>query len=354
MAKYGRRASKKGLPPGTIIHTGEAKARPVKITVIDYDEKELQERVVGKAEQCFVFKGKKTTTWINVDGVHDTEAIAKLGECFGIHPLVLEDIANTDQRPKFEDYGKYIYVVLRMFYPDSSNAGAVKSEQVSVILGKGFVISFQEEEGDVFDPVRERIRKNKGAIRKSGPDYLLYSLLDAIVDNYFVVLEKVGEQVETIELGLASNPTEKMLRNIHSLKRETIYLRKAVWPLREVINGLIRSGSKLIQKQTATYLRDVYDHTIHVIDTVETYRDILSGMVDLYLSSVSNRLNEIMKVLTIIATIFIPLTFITGLYGMNFEFMPELVHPYGYPAALFLMFLVALVMFLYFRKKKWI
>jgi len=349
-----KRSRKAGLPPGSVVHTGEGKTGRAKITIMDYDEKEFQEKEGASVEECFSFRDTATTTWINVDGVHDTEMIRELGEHFGVHPLLVEDIASIDQRPKAEDFGKYLFVVLKMLCPDGKS-GIVRSEQVSLILGKNFVISFQEsEEGDVFDPVRARIRQDKGMIRKSGPDYLLYSLMDAIVDNYFVVLEKAGERVEVFEEELTKNPTEKMLRDIHSLKREMIMLRKSVWPLREVVNSLIRSESRLIRKHTAAYLRDVYDHTIQVIDTVETYRDILAGMVDIYLSSISNRMNEVMKVLTVIATIFIPLTFITGLYGMNFEYMPELEHPLGYPLTLGLMALVALSMLLYFRSRKWI
>ena len=250
-----------------------------------------------------------------------------------------------------EDYGDYIFIVLKMLY---TNENGINSEQISLVLGPNFVISFQETEGDVFDLIRERIRSGKGKTRELGPDFLMYGLIDAIVDNYFGILEKVGERIEYLEENLVKDPKPSILQSIHKMKREMIFLRKSVWPLREVISGLLRSESKLISKDTDIYLRDVYDHTIQVIDTVETFRDMLSGMVDLYLSSISNRMNEIMKILTIIGTIFIPLTFITGLYGMNFRFMPELEWEWGYPIALLIMVIVSVIMLVYFRRKKWL
>jgi len=258
-----------------------------------------------------------------LDGIHQLDNIEKIGEHFKIHPLVLEDIMNTGQRPKMEDFNDYLFIVLKMLsYDEEENE--TKTEQVSLILSSKFVISFQESEGDVFDPVRERIRSDRGRIRKMGVDYLAYSLIDAIVDNYFMVLEKIGEKIEDIEDELVKNPTPEVLHTIHRLKRELIFLRKSVWPLREVISRLERWESPLIDKSIDIYLRDVYDHTIQVIDALETFRDMLSGMLDIYLSSLSNRMNEVMKVLTIIATIFIPLTLISSIYEMNFKYMPEL------------------------------
>jgi magnesium transporter len=266
---------------------------------------------------------------------------------------MLEDILNTDQRPKMEDFGSYIYIVLKMFYPAEPGT-EFNTEQVSLILGPNYLISFQESEEDVFEAIRERIRNGKGRLRKLGADYLAHAVLDTIVDHYFVVLEKLGEREEDLEEVLTKNPTTRTLQAIHQLKREMIFLRKSVWPLREVISGLERAESPLIQASTGIYLRDIYDHTIQVIDNVETFRDMLSGMIDIYLSSISNRMNEIMKVLTIIATIFIPLTFIVGLYGMNFKYMPELEWPWGYPAVLLLMAAVSGFMLLYFKRKKWL
>jgi magnesium transporter len=320
---------------------------------MSYDEKQFMEKEVNTAEEAFFKEKTSKVTWLNVDGVHQPEIIEQVGKHFGLHPLVLEDIANTGQRPKIEDYDDYIFLVLRMLRFDDKGS-ETKTEQVSIIIGSDFVISFQEKEGDVFDPIRERIRNNKGRVRKMGADYLAYALIDAIVDNYFMILEKLGEAIEEVENKLVINPKAETLQIIHDLKREMIFLHKSVWPLREVIDRLERSESPLINKSTCVYLRDVYDHTIQVMDSVETFRDMLSGMLDIYLSSVSNRMNEVMKVLTVIATIFIPLTFVAGVYGMNFKFMPELGQVWGYPAILILMFTVALVMVVYFRRKKWI
>ena len=255
------------------------------------------------------------------------------GSATDFHPLVLEDILNTDQRPKMEEYGDYLYIVLKMLH-DKGKGNQIEAEQVSLVLGPNFVFSFQESGGDVFDQIRERLRTGKGRLRKMGADYLAYTLVDAIVDYYFVILEKLGERIELLEEELVAHPRTETLKEIHTLKREMIFLRKAVWPLREVISGLQRGESPLVQKTTGIYLRDVYDHTIQVIDTIETFRDMLSGVLDIYLSSVSNRLNPVMKVLTIIATVFMPLTFLAGVYGMNFKYMPELEWRWGYPVAL--------------------
>ncbi len=355
MAKLIKKRSKKaGLPPGTLVHIGEKGVGEPKVTLIDYDEANFEEREVRAPEECFPFKEKPTVTWINVEGVHQIEVIEKLGHCFGFHPLVLEDILNTDQRPKMEVYGDYIYIVLKMLYEGDGNR-PVEAEQVSLILGSNFVISFQEgKEGDVFNPVRERLRTGKGHIRKMGPDYLAYSLIDMIVDNYFLILESVGEKVELLEEELMAHPTTTTLQEIQRLKNEMIFLRRAVWPLREVVSGLGRKESPLVKETTEIYLRDVYDHTVQVMDTIEIYREMLSGMLDIYLSSVSNRLNSVMKVLTIIATIFMPLTFIAGIYGMNFKYLPELEWRWGYLAVWLVFVAVGVSMLIYFRKRKWL
>jgi magnesium transporter len=350
--KFGSK-EKVGLPPGTLVHVGEKKAEKVKITVIDYDRENFEEKEVEKIEECFTDKDKPTVTWINVDGLQEVGIIEKVGAHFGIHPLVLEDILHTGQRPKVEDLGDYIFIVLKMLYHDDQE-DEMLGEQVSLLLGQNCVISFQEREGDIFNPIRERIRNSKGRIRRAGADYLAYALVDAIVDHYFVILEKMGEKIESLEEELVTNPTPETLQIIHKLKRNLIFLRKSVWPLREVINALERGESPLITEPTGIYLRDVYDHSIQVIDTIETFRDMVSGMLDIYLSSLSNRMNEVMKVLTIIATIFIPLTFIAGIYGMNFKFMPELEWHWGYPTALIVMLLIVGSMFIYFRRKKWL
>jgi magnesium transporter len=354
-----KKTKKVGLPPGTLIHIGEIKTSSVRINFIDYDEQSFLEKQVSNIEECFPFRTTPTATWINIDGLHDVEIIEKLGKQFELHPLILEDVLHTTQRPKYEDFDKYIFVVLRMLRYNEQ-IQAVESEQVSLILGTNFVISFQERVGDVFEPIRDRLRNAKGRIRKMGPDYLAYALLDAIVDSYFVILEKVGEKIESMEEELVSDPTEKTLQHIHSMKREMISLRKSIWPLREVISGVQRSESSIIRESTEIYLRDVYDHTIQIIDTIESFRDMVSGMLDIYLSSISNKMNAVMKVLTIIATIFIPLTFIAGIYGMNFNpekspwNMPELNSYWGYPAVCLVMAVVVVIMLIYFRRKKWL
>jgi magnesium transporter len=349
-----KRSKKAGLPPGTLIHIGVQRAEAPKITVIDYDEAVFQEKELKTVEECFSYKDKPTTTWINIDGLHQKDVLEKLSDCFGLHPLVMEDIMNTDQRPKMEDYTDYLYIVLKMlYYNDEENR--ITTEQVSLIIAPHTVISFQEGlEGDVFGPLRERLRNDKGRIRKMGADYLAYSLIDAIVDSYFTIVEKLGERIELLEEELISDPDTKTLHEIHYLKREMIFLRKAVWPLRELINMLMRGESPLIHESMKIYFRDVYDHTIQVIDTVETLRDMVTGMLDIYLSSVSNRLNAVMKVLTIIATIFIPLTFIVGVYGMNFRYMPELEWRYGYPLIWFIMIAIGVTMLIFFKKRNWL
>jgi magnesium transporter len=321
--------------------------------VIDYDGEQFVEKQVDAVDECFAFKARPTVTWINVDGLHDVDVIERLGKAFELHPLILEDILSTRQRPKFEDYGKSLFVVLKMLsYNDGSQS--VESEQVSLILGAGYVLSFQERIGDVFDCVRDRIRNAKGRIRTQGADYLAYALIDAIVDSYFGILEKVGDKIELLEDELVSDPEEKTLQAIHRLKREMISLRRSIWPLRELVNGIQRSESTIITESTGVYLRDVYDHTIQIIDTIESLRDIVSGILDTYLSSISNRMNAVMKVLTIIATLFIPLTFVAGIYGMNFENMPELKWRYGYAAVWSVMLLVTVSMLVYFRRRKWL
>lgn len=345
-------SNKYGLPPGSVVHIGEKLSEEIKITVMDYDKLTVNEKEIELIEDCFDYKNKPSITWINVDGLHDVELIQKLGNCYDIHPLVLEDIVDTDQRPKMEDLDQHIFFVLKMFYIDNKT-DEIQSEQISLILGPNYVISFQEKVGDVFNSVRERIRKDKGRIRKMGSDYLVYSLIDSIIDNYFIILEKIGEKVENIEQDVVSNPEPRILQQIYNLKREMIYLRKSVWPLREVINNLIRGESKLISKSTHIYIRDLYDHAFQVIDTIETFRDVISGMLDIYMSSVSNKMNEVMKVLTIFAAIFIPLTFIVGVYGMNFQYMPELTMPWAYPAVWLVIILVGILLLVYFKHKRW-
>ena len=354
MGKVFKRASKvAGLPPGTLVHVGEKRLDRATINVFDYDEESLSEKDVPKPEDCFAFRDKPTVTWINVNGLHDVSIIEQLGTHFGLHPLVMEDILHTAQRPKVEDYDQYIYAVVKMLtYDDETRE--IGAEQVSLILGSRFVLSFQEREGDVFGPVRQRIRSAKGRIRKMGADYLLHGLLDSVVDGYFTVLEKVNERAETLQDALTTELIPTTQREIHELRRQLIFLRKSVWPLREAVGALQRGQSTLISDSTDVYLRDLYDHTIQVMETVDTLRDMCSGLLDIYLASISNRMNEIMKVLTIIASLFIPLTFIAGVYGMNFEHMPELAWRWSYPVVWVVMIGAVASMLVYFRKRGWI
>lgn len=353
MSKLFRKSKTVGLPPGTVVYTGDEKAEKVKITLIDYDEKQFLEKEIKHIDECFTFKDKTTVTWINIDGLHKTDTIEQIGKHFQVHPLLMEDVVSIGQRPKLEDFENYLFLILKMLYFNEDGV-TIEAEQLSLIVGDNFLISFQEREGDVFNPIRERIRKAKGRIRKSGADYLAYSLVDAVVDNYFIILEKLGENLEDIEDELVTEPTPETLVDIHNMKREMIFLRRSVWPLREVISSLERGESALIKKPNRIYMKDVYDHTIQVMDTIETFRDMLSGMLDIYLSSVSNRMNEVMKVLTIIATLFIPLTFIAGIYGMNFRYMPELEWRWSYPILWLVMTGISISMLFYFRRKKWL
>lgn len=353
-ARRAWRARKKvGLPPGTLVFTGEKRLDNVTIQIIDYDEDHYQITDAKSVDECLPFKDTPTVTWMNIIGLHDVSVIERLGEFFGLHSLLLEDILSTSQRPKYEDFGDYAFIVTRLPHHHADTT-EILMEQISIVLAENFVISFQEVSADPFERIRERIATGKGRIRKAGPDYLTYSLLDAIIDHHFVILESVGDSIEVLGEKAVSDPTPDTLRTIQTLKRELSDLRRSIWPLREVIGGLARGESPLVKQSTEIYLRDVYDHTIQVVETIETFRDMVAGMFDTYLSSVSNRMNEVMKVLTIIATIFIPVTFIAGIYGMNFHRMPELSKPWGYPAALIAMLAVCVTMLAYFRRKRWL
>ncbi|HOV78492.1 MAG TPA: magnesium/cobalt transporter CorA [Bacillota bacterium] len=354
MPKLAVKSSEKaGLAPGSLVFIGERKSGGARITVLEYDGDNCRKKEIKDVEECLSSKDRPAVTWINVDGVLDADMMGRLGECFGLHPLVMEDVMNTEQRPKIEDYVEYVFIVLKAL-SYNKDGGEINIEQVSMVVGPDYVISFQEREGDVFAPVVERLQNGKGRLRTMGADYLAYTLIDAVVDNYFVILEKLGERVEFLDETLVTRPSQGILRAMHDLKTKMLFLRKSVWPLREVISGLERGDSPHIKDSTRVYLKDVYDHTIQVIDTLETYRDIMTEMLDLYLSSISNRMTEVMKVLTVIATIFIPLTFITGVYGMNFRHMPELEWRWGYPAVMAAMSAIAFLMVICFRRKKWL
>ena len=354
MPRFLKKSLKKaGSSPGTLVHVGERKTDETRLALLHYDAETLMERPLEHVDEALPLLKPGATTWINVDGIHDISLMEHVGSLYGIHPLTLEDILNTTQRPKAEAFDDYLFIVIKMLHYDTEK-DLISAEQVSLILGKSVLISFQEDVGDVFDPVRERIRKGKGRIRTGGCDYLAYALIDAIVDNYFVILEKVGQRLEVMEETIDADPDAGILDEIHAVRRELIFLRKQVWPLREIISHLHKDGAPFIGEDTGPFLRDVYDHTIQTIDTIESFRDILSGMQDLYLSIISNRMNEVMKVLTIIATIFIPITFIAGVYGMNFSHMPELTWQWGYPVVWLVIIAVVVVMIVFFRRRKWL
>jgi magnesium transporter len=342
-----------GMPPGSLVYLGKKGHLPARITIIHYQDNDFVENEFDAFPECVPLDHQEGVTWINVNGISQIQNLEKMGECYHIHPLVLEDILDIEQRPKLEDYEDYLYIVLKTI-SHAAEADEIEAEQVSLILGPNYVISFHETDADLLSPIRERLRKGKGRIRKMGADYLAYTIIDLIVDNYFVELDAYSEQVEFLEDEVVIRPTPQTLREVHRFKNDMIMLRKSLWPLREVIGQLERRESALISANLTMYLKDVYDHTIIAIETVETYRDILSGMLDIYLSSISNRLNEVMKVLTIIATIFMPLTFITGIFGMNFKNLPGLEWHYGYFLTLLVMAAIAVFMLWYFRKRRWI
>lgn len=343
---------KVGLPPGTLTYVGNKKANKTKITVIDYTEDSFLENEYNNIKDCFHLRDSKSISWINIDGLYDIEIIEQLGHHFNLHPLLLEDVLNTKHRPKTEEFDDYIFLTLKMLEIDK-NQKSIINEQVSFILGKTWVISFQEQQGDIFNSIRERLKLSMGNIRKLGADYLLYRLLDTVVDNYFFVTEHFNVGIDQLEDQVLKSPQENTLHKIQKLKKELITIRKAVSPLREAVS-LLEKDNKLFKQGTKRYLRDVYEHIIQVNDSIEHLRDVLSTLTDLYHTGVSNKMNEVMKVLTIIATIFIPLTFIAGIYGMNFEIIPELKWKYGYAGVWGLMILIFIVMIIFFKRKKWL
>ena len=349
----GQAGKKAGMPPGSMVYVGSRTDEPVGVSIMDYDAEHLEEipaAGLGDIETCMA---RDSITWVNISGIHDPDLVAAVGRLFHLHPLAMEDILNTNHRPKLDDYESHLFLVLKMVMrdPDTSR---VEFEQVCLIIGPHYLISFQEREGDVFGPVRERLRKAGGRLRKSGPDYLGYALMDMIVDNYYDVLDVLEEGINSVEEEALAAPTSHTRKAIHDIRQELVFLRKAVWPLREMIAGLLRGESRLIREDTMIFLQDVYDHVIQVIDTAETHRDLLTGALDAYMSSMSLKMNEIMKVLTIMATLFIPLTFLAGVYGMNFTYMPELEWRYAYPAFWGAVVLVLLFMVVWFKNKQWL
>lgn len=341
-----------GEIPGSVVYTWDKMTAESIVQMIEYNEKEYTEKAISDFHQC-IEKHKGNVKWIDFIGVNQTNDLSEIGALFNIHALILEDIANIKQRPKYEDMEDYLFLTLKMFsYIHEEKR--LKEEQISFVLGKNYVISFQEnEDSDDFENIKDRIRKGKGRIRKMNADYLMYSIVDAIIDNYFVVLEHIEDEVEELQDELMKDPNPKTLHKIQNLKQNLIILRKSIWPVREILGALERTESDLIDDRLQAYLRDAYDHTVQIIDTIETFRDIIAGSLDIYLSSLSNKMNQVMKVLTVISTIFIPLTFIVGVYGMNFKYMPELTMKRTYPALWIIMISIAGWMLRFFRRKKW-
>ena len=346
-------ASKAGLPPGTLVYLGEQRVAESTVEVLEYGPEAIHEERLDPTADLGPFIDSDVVSWINVTGLHDTDLLQRTGERLGLHSLVLEDIAHLAQRPKLEDHGDYLFVVLQMLY-ENPQSSEVVVEQVSLVLTASCVVTFQEVEGDVFGAIRERIRASRGRIRTKGCDYLAYSLLDAVVDHYFVVLERMGDRVEQLQEDVIASSNGDHLPEIHRLRRQMVAMRRNLWPVRELVSRLEKLESELISTELAPFLRDVYEHTVQVIDSVELLREMLSSALEIYMTTVSNRMNEVMKVLTVIATIFIPLTFIAGVYGMNFEQMPELKWHFGYAAVWGVMGATVAGMLIFFRRKRWL
>jgi magnesium transporter len=346
-------ARKTGLAPGTVVYVGKKATKDLFIDVFDYNKDYLDEKKLKNIEEAFTYENKETITWININGLNHVKEIEKLGKDFELHPLILEDITNTQQRPKLEEHEEYIFVVLKMLYFDKDQK--LKFENISFIQGTNYVLSFQEADGDVFDAVRDRLRNSKGRVRGNGSDYLLYALMDAIVDNYFNLMETMGDKIEELEEDLFSEkPNKDLIHEIHGRKREILKIRRAVYPLREVVNHIDKVDPSLITEKTQLYLRDLYDHVIQVSESIDIQRELIWSLMDMHMTTISNRMNEVMKVLTIMATIFIPLTFIAGIYGMNFENIPELKFKYGYFVLWGVMVVIFLGMLYYFKRKEWL
>lgn len=345
---YGKLIKKQGLPPGSLVYTGEKEIK-TRMTFIEYNKEIFNEEIIAK---CPEFKNKDTIKWIKINGFSDIESLKAIGQCFNLHPLALEDILNTNQRPKIEDYKDYLYVVLKLIEENTDKR--ITTKQISLILEKDVLISFQDDEDKIFDIIIKRLESSESPIRLKGTDYLLYSLIDTIIDSYYFDLERLEDRIEVIEEDLIERPEPNVLNKIHQVKLDIIILRKSIWPVREILSNFGSYNYDLINRSTDYYIRDVYDHSIQAFDMLESFRDRISDMLDIYLSTTSNRLNEIVRVLTVISTIFVPLTFIVGLYGMNFRFMPEMEYQYSYPLILLVMLLIAVSMLIYFRRKKWI
>jgi magnesium transporter len=346
-----RRSQKAGLPPGALVHVGERRAEKVEITICEYSESSFEEFVTEKLEDLVAPKSESAMRWVRVEGIHNVDVLGQIGKILALHPLTVEDILNTDQRPKIEDFDDYVYIVAKMLCRSDDKLSA---EQISLIVRPSLVISFHETRSKLFLPLVNRLRAGKGRIRQMNSDYLAYAMLDTVVDNYFVILEEMGETIESLEEQATASAGKTMIRSMHEVRSELVQLRRAVWPLRDVLNILALGDSSLVSESTRVYFKDVHDHVVHAADTIEIFRETMTEMLTIYLTTVNNRLNEVMKVLTVIATIFMPLTLMAGIYGMNFEHMPELHWEWGYPSVLLLMLTIALSMLIYFRKRRWL
>lgn len=346
-------SEKSGMPPGTLVHVGNVLETETTITLFDYNKDEIIEKTIDAIDELAEYKAKETVTWVVIEGLSNVELIESIGELFNIHPLVLEDILNAHQRPRFEEAEEYLYIVLKSMSLEKEQF-SVNYEQISILLLENFVFTFKEKKDELLLPLYKRLKSNKSRLRNEGSDFVAYAVLDIIVDMNFALLDSLDLLTDAIEDELLNNPTSETLVTIQQTKRELIYIRKSVSPLRELLTAIMRSDTALIHKKTFVYFRDVYDHALHIIDEIESYRDILTGLLDIYISSVSNKMNEVMKVLTVYATIFIPLTFITGVYGMNFQYMPELAWKWAYPAIWVVFILFTLLSLVYFKKKRWI
>lgn len=344
---------KQNLPPGTVIYTGTKSTKELILEVFDYNIDHLENRRLQSIEESFTFEMEDHVTWINLNGLNHTAEIENLCKHFQIHPLTQEDLVSVRQRPKVEDFDDYMMVVVKMLYFDADHE--LTTEHLSFILGKDYLLTFQESSGDVFNPVRDRLIHSKGRVRQKGPDYLMYVLMDLIIDNYFTIIEDIGERIEKLEDQLFdSAPGDDIAESILDLKKEILRIRKAIYPVREVVNKLDKSESKLIDRKTGIYLQDLYDHIIQITESVDMHRELIWGLMDMHMTTISNKMNEVMKVLTIIATIFIPLTFIAGIYGMNFDNIPELHYKYSYFILWAVMIVLFGIMIYFFKRKKWL
>ncbi|MFI0434121.1 MAG: magnesium/cobalt transporter CorA [Parachlamydiaceae bacterium] len=342
-----------GLPPGSLLYTGSSGGKKIRLSIFEYGEDKWKEKKDASVEECLQHINMPTMTWIQVHGVFDPDTVASIGKTFKLHALFIEDIVSTGQRPKLDVFDNQVFIVARSLQYEPTSQ-ALKDEQISIVFGNNYLITFLEGNEDIFKPIEDRLRQGSNRIRKQGSDFLAYALLDTIVDYYFVVLEKVDISLDSLEEELITFPKANTLQKVQHAKREMIILRKAIWPMRDVINRLAHLDDHLVDSTTKIYLQDVHDHTVQTIDIIESFRDVVGGMIDIYLSNINIRTNDIMKVLTIVSTIFVPLTFISSLYGMNFEHMPELHTQWGYPLVVCTMGATAISMLIFFRRRKWI